>query len=151
MVIPNLKTCYLEDIETKYKSQALHIIRIKYWKVGESGNLPFPIPALWKIGILLHKQATYSDFIYIEFFFAPPPVSDGGFLSRNFTIVYVSCMIQTANPWRTGTELLIMYMEDCQTCETAKVIHDLVGQRSYPAHGWSKLSGRLNKEKKIVN
>ena len=58
---------------TKYKSQVLHIIRIKYWKVGESGNLPFPIPVLWKIGILLHKQATYSDFIYIEFFLPLPP------------------------------------------------------------------------------
>ena len=35
-------------------SQALHIIRIKYWNVGRSGN-PSLIPVLWNI--LLHKQA----------------------------------------------------------------------------------------------
>ena len=60
MGIPTLKTCYFEaseDIMTKFKSQALHVIRIKYWKAGGSGNPPSHIPALWNIGILLHKQA----------------------------------------------------------------------------------------------
>ena len=46
-----------EDIITKFKSQALHVIRIKYWKAGGNGNPPSLIPALWNIGILLHKQA----------------------------------------------------------------------------------------------
>ena len=41
-----------EDIMTKFKSQALHIIRIKYWKSSGSGNPPSLIPALWKIAIL---------------------------------------------------------------------------------------------------
>ena len=36
--------CY---IITKFKSQALRIIKIKYWKVGGSGNSPSLIPALW--------------------------------------------------------------------------------------------------------
>ena len=43
---------------TKFKSQALHIIRIKYWKASGSGNPPSLIPALWNIGISIHKQAT---------------------------------------------------------------------------------------------
>ena len=47
-----------EAIMTKFKSQALHVIRIKYWKAGGTGNPPSLIPALWNIGILLHKQAT---------------------------------------------------------------------------------------------
>ena len=37
---------------TKFKSQALHIIRIKYWKASGSGNPPSLIPALRKIAIL---------------------------------------------------------------------------------------------------
>ena len=60
MVIPTLKTCYFEaseDIITKFKSQVLHIIRIKYQKVGGSGNPPSLIAVLWNMGILLHKQA----------------------------------------------------------------------------------------------
>ena len=47
-----------EDIMTKFKSQALHIIKIKYWNAGWSGNPPFLILALWNIGILLHKLVT---------------------------------------------------------------------------------------------
>ena len=47
-----------EDIKTKFKSQALHIIKIKYWNAGRSGNPPFLIHVLWNIGILIHKQAT---------------------------------------------------------------------------------------------
>ena len=43
---------------TKFKSQALHIIRIKYWNACGSGNPYSLIPTLWNIGILLHKQAT---------------------------------------------------------------------------------------------
>ena len=48
-----------EDIMTKFTSQALHVIRIKYLKAGGSDNPSFLIPALWIIlGILLHEQAT---------------------------------------------------------------------------------------------
>ena len=57
--IPNLWTCHFEsseDIMTKFKSQALHVIRIKYSKAGGSGNPVFLITALWNIGILIHKQ-----------------------------------------------------------------------------------------------
>ena len=43
---------------TKFKSQALHIKTIKYWNAGGRGYPPSCIPALWNIGILLHKQAT---------------------------------------------------------------------------------------------
>ena len=59
MVIPTLKTCFFEaseDIMTKFKSQALRIIRIKYWNAGGSGNPPSLIPALWNIDILLIKR-----------------------------------------------------------------------------------------------
>ena len=41
---------------TKFKSQVLHIIRIKYLNASGSGSPPFLIPALWNIGILFHKQ-----------------------------------------------------------------------------------------------
>ena len=47
-----------EDIMTKFKSQGLHTVRIKYCNAGRSGNPPALIPILWNIGILLHKQAT---------------------------------------------------------------------------------------------
>ena len=50
-----------EDIMTEFKSQALHTTRIKYWKASGSGNPPSLIPALWKVGILLHKQATHTN------------------------------------------------------------------------------------------
>ena len=46
-----------EDIITKFKSQGLHIKRIKYWKASGSGNPPSLIPALRNIGILHHKKA----------------------------------------------------------------------------------------------
>ena len=70
MVISTLKTCYFEtseDIMTKFKSQALHIIRIKYWKASGSGNPPSLIHALRKIAILCiffaHDYTRpYSDF-----------------------------------------------------------------------------------------
>jgi hypothetical protein len=55
MVIPTLKTCYFEASEdniTKFKSQALYIIRIKYWKASGSDNPPSLIPTLRKIAIL---------------------------------------------------------------------------------------------------
>ena len=45
---------------TKFKSQALHIIKIKSCNAGGSGNPPSLIPALWNIGILLHKQTTHT-------------------------------------------------------------------------------------------
>ena len=47
-----------EDIITKFKSQGLHIKRIKCWNASGSGSPPSLIPALCNIGILLHKQAT---------------------------------------------------------------------------------------------
>ena len=49
-----------EDIMTKFKLQAFHIIRIKYWKASGGGNPPSLIPALRNIGILLHKQVTHT-------------------------------------------------------------------------------------------
>ena len=58
MGIPTLRTCHFEaseDIMTKFQSQALHITRLKYWNSVGSGNLPYFIPALWNISILLHK------------------------------------------------------------------------------------------------
>ena len=47
-----------EDIMTKFRLQALHIQRIKYWNAGGSGSPPSFNPALLNIVILLHKQAT---------------------------------------------------------------------------------------------
>ena len=61
MGLPTLRTCHFEASEyimAKFKSQALHIIKIKYCNAGGSGNSPSLIPALWNIDILLHKQAT---------------------------------------------------------------------------------------------
>ena len=63
MVIPTLKTCYLEaseDIMTKFKSEALHIIRIKCWTASGSGNPPFLIPALRKIALLDLKTGLWE-------------------------------------------------------------------------------------------
>ena len=45
-----------EDIMTKFKSQVLYIIRIKYWNAGGSSNPPSLIPTLWNLGILLIKR-----------------------------------------------------------------------------------------------
>ena len=76
MTIPTLKTCYFEaseDIVTKFKSQALHTIRIKYWKASGSGNPPSFIPTLWKIAILdlkneiLHQLLGYRGFVLCNF------------------------------------------------------------------------------------
>ena len=50
----------IEDIMPKFKLQIFHVIRIKYWNAGGSGNPPSLIPTLWNIGILLHKQATQT-------------------------------------------------------------------------------------------
>ena len=57
----SLKSWYFEaskDIMTKSKPQALHVIIIKYWKVGGSCNPR--IPTLWNKGILLHEQTTHN-------------------------------------------------------------------------------------------
>ena len=67
--IPNLKCWHFEvseDIITKFKSQGLYIIRIKYWNAGGFGNPPSLIPALWNIGILLHKQAIVGIIPYFR-------------------------------------------------------------------------------------
>jgi hypothetical protein len=49
-----------EDIITKFKSQALHAIRMKYINAGgsgsRSGNPPSLIPTLWNKGILFIKR-----------------------------------------------------------------------------------------------
>ena len=58
--IPNLKSWHFEvseDIITKFKSQGLYIIRIKYWNASGSGPPPSLIPTLWNIGILHCNQA----------------------------------------------------------------------------------------------
>ena len=55
-----LKSWYLEaseDIITKFKSQGLYTIKIKYWNASGSGFPPSLIPALQNIGILHHKKA----------------------------------------------------------------------------------------------
>ena len=52
-----------EDIMTKYKSQGFLIIRIKYWNASGSGSPPSLIPALWNIGILLHKYAKLHKYM----------------------------------------------------------------------------------------
>ena len=60
MSIPILKCWHFEaskDILTKFKSQGLHIIRVKFLHASGSGSSPSFIPTLWNIGILLHKKA----------------------------------------------------------------------------------------------
>ena len=54
-----LKTSKFKDTMTKFKSQGLYIIRMKYWNASGSGSgfPPSLIPALWNIGILHHKKA----------------------------------------------------------------------------------------------
>ena len=47
---------------TKFKSQALHTTRIKYWKASGSSNPPFLIPALQKIAIYVLKTKFYVLF-----------------------------------------------------------------------------------------
>ena len=47
----------VKNIMTKFKSQGLHIIRIKYWNASGSDSPPSLIPAHWNIGILHYKQA----------------------------------------------------------------------------------------------
>ena len=44
---------------TKSKSQALHIIRIKYWKASGIGNPPFLIPTLQKMAAYVLKIKFY--------------------------------------------------------------------------------------------
>ena len=46
-----------EDVITKFKSQGLYTINIKYWNASGSGFPPSLIPALQNIGILHHKKA----------------------------------------------------------------------------------------------
>ena len=51
-----------EDTIPKFKSQALHIIRIKYWKASGSGNPLSFIPALPNIAIYVLKTKFYVLF-----------------------------------------------------------------------------------------
>ena len=79
---------------TKFKSQALQYIRIKYWKASGSGNPSSLIPALWNIGILLHKQATLGKHFRPECTSAfllllsltYPIDSAGGKVAKSFTV-----------------------------------------------------------------
>ena len=74
MGIQTLRTYHFEaseDIMTKFKSQALRVIRIKYWKACGSGNPSSFISALWNIGILFHKQATSWWTLYSLTHFTP--------------------------------------------------------------------------------
>ena len=48
---------------------SFHIIRIKYWNASRSGSPPTLIPALYNIGILLHKQATLGKHFWPECIF----------------------------------------------------------------------------------
>ena len=50
-------TKWLKNLITKFKSQGLYTIKIKYWNAGGSGFPPSLIPALWNIGILHHEKA----------------------------------------------------------------------------------------------
>ena len=86
-----------EDIMTKFKSQGLHTIRIKYWNGSGSGSPHSLIPALCNIGILLHKQATQTKHICPECTVFPHIVATATFLfwkmecgkySREETIVF---------------------------------------------------------------
>ena len=45
---------------TKFESQDLYIIKIKYWSTSGSGFPPSLMPALQNIGILHHKKAELS-------------------------------------------------------------------------------------------
>ena len=62
---PNLRTYHFEsseDIMTKLKSQALHVIRIKYiLRIEKLVGV-----ALLNIGILLHKQSTHAKHFGLE-------------------------------------------------------------------------------------
>ena len=57
-----------EDIMTKFKSEGLHIIKIKYWKVSGSGNPPSLIHALQKIAILGLKTGLWQWYTGISVF-----------------------------------------------------------------------------------
>ena len=46
-----------EDVMTKFRSQGLHIKRIKYGNASGSGFPPYLNPTLWNIDILHYKQA----------------------------------------------------------------------------------------------
>ena len=59
-LISTLKSWHFEaseDIITKFKSQGLYTIKIKYSNASGGGFLPSLIPALQNIGILHHKTA----------------------------------------------------------------------------------------------
>ena len=48
---------------TKFKSQSLYIIRIKYWNASRSGSPPSLISAYWNIGISFHKLAKLRKYM----------------------------------------------------------------------------------------
>ena len=61
-----------EDIITKFKSQGLYTIKIKYWNASGSSFPPSLIPALQYIGMLHYKKAKLRKHMnqsLIHFFF----------------------------------------------------------------------------------
>ena len=52
-----------EDIITKFNSQGLYIMKIKYWNSSGNGFPPSLIPALRNIGILRHKKAKLCTYV----------------------------------------------------------------------------------------
>ena len=107
-----------EDIMTKFKSQALHIIRIKCCNDGGSGNPPSLIYALWRIGILLHKQATHAKHFEREcstwrLHEVPKLYFCSILLSQTFfqlTCIYFSCCFIVWNFYDLITLLIYLYL-----------------------------------------
>ena len=79
---------------TKFKSQGLHIIRIKYWYASGSGSPPSLIPALWNIGILLHKQAKLQTIMHTTVCMIMVRKSRKQFFQKKETF------------WTTGTQVI---------------------------------------------
>ena len=65
MVIPTLKTCYFEaseDTITKFKSQALHIIKFKYRKASGIGK-PLSLKPAFRNIVILGLKMKFSILI----------------------------------------------------------------------------------------
>ena len=52
-----------EDNITKFKSQGIYTLKIKYWNANGSGFSPSLLPALQNIGILHHKKAKLPKYL----------------------------------------------------------------------------------------
>ena len=88
---------------TKFKPQALHIIRIRYWKTSGSGNPPSLIPALRKISILgLEMKFSIQLFLHVCKF-------------SQFYIQFVRKL-----PWRC--QAVVGQSFSCQVCRGCRVV-----------------------------